>query len=119
MKPTPMLTHSQAAKVAVLKEVSPSQLAMRFPGLCCDNGRDLPACRRIDGAALSRRLFPQTRLGTFRAVPFAKKALQVRTAAGVTAMPNIIKQAAAELVALRPAAGEKIQEIEWRTRLQC
>jgi transposase len=38
MKPTPMLTHSQAAKVAVLKKVSPSfvvmrRLAMRFRGL--------------------------------------------------------------------------------------
>jgi transposase len=38
MKPTRMLTHSQAAKVAVLKEASPSfvvmrQLAMRFRGL--------------------------------------------------------------------------------------
>jgi transposase len=38
MKPTRMLTHSQAAKVAVLKEASPSfvvmrRLAMRFRGL--------------------------------------------------------------------------------------
>lgn len=38
MKPTPMLTHSHAAKIAVLKDASPSfvvmrRLAMRFRGL--------------------------------------------------------------------------------------
>ena len=40
------------------------------------------------------------------------------TAAHVAAMPDVVKQPTANLVALCPSTGKKILEIEWRTRLQ-
>src|SRR5208283_1689980 len=83
-----------------------------------DDRGDLPARRGIDGAVLSRRLSRPARRGTLRASPFGKKALQMGTAARVAAMPDVVKQSTADLVAFCPSTGEKILEIEWRTRLQ-
>jgi hypothetical protein len=53
-----------------------------------------------------------------RSSPFRKKALQMREAAGVAAMPNVVKQTAAYPVALRPSASQEVLEVERGTRLQ-
>ena len=80
----------------------------------CDDRGDLPTRR----GSLPRRLFPPTRFGTLRAAPFRKKTLQVRIASSVATMPDVVEQTATDLVAVRPALGEKILEIEQRTRFQ-